>query len=51
MSWWLVRAACVVDERFFSQFFWKLEGPVHIHVTHVNLCTATACSNYHAGWC
>ena len=30
------RATYVVDRRFFSHFFWKVEGTVHTHVnSHV----------------
>ena len=31
------RATYVVDGRFFGRFFWKVEGTVHIHVSHVQL--------------
>ena len=31
------RAAYVVDGRFFGHFFWKVEGTVCIHVSHVQL--------------
>ena len=31
------RANYVVDGRFFGHFFWKVEGTVHIHVSHVQL--------------
>ena len=27
----------MVDGRFFGHFFWKVEGTVHIHVSHVQL--------------
>ena len=27
----------MVDGRFFSHFFWKVEGTVRIHVSHVQL--------------
>ena len=30
----------MVDGRFFGQFFWKVEGTVHICVSHIQLpCT------------
>ena len=31
------RATYVVDGRFFGHFFWKVEGTVHTHVSHVQL--------------
>ena len=34
--WWLVRATFVVDRLFLCDFFWQVEGTVHIHV---NSCT------------
>ena len=36
---WLVarRATYVVDGRFFCHFFWKVEGTVCIHISHVQL--------------
>ena len=31
------RATYVVDGWFFGHFFWKVEGTVRIHVSHVQL--------------
>ena len=31
------RATYVVDGQFFGHFFWKVEGTVHIHMSHVQL--------------
>ena len=44
------RATYVVDGRFFGHFFWKVEGTVRIHVSHIHTRESRTANVQVEGW-